>query len=132
MIAGSNEAGAENADSAGDPGTRQPNSARLIVRVMKLGRTIFGREALERAAAVLACAALLYFAAGGSLFHQHNSGPDTACHVCQALHLPALAQASLDPVAAPEFLSWHCSQSEHAAPCDSFDLHRASRAPPAA
>src|SRR5215813_6571009 len=85
----------------------------------------------KRGLALLACAVLLYFAAGATL-HHHSAGPDNACHVCEALHLPALAQASLDPVAAPEFVSWHFSQEEHAAPCESFDLHRASRAPPAA
>jgi len=99
---------------------------------MKSLSAIFRGSASRRAIALLACATFLYFAAGGSLFHLHNAGPDTACHVCQALHLPALAQASLDPVAAPEFLFWNCSQPEHAAPCESFDLHRASRAPPAA
>jgi len=98
---------------------------------MHSGSTIFVRGS-RRAAALIACVALLYFAAGGSLFHLHNSGPDTACHVCQALHLPALAQAPLDPLAAPEFLAWHSSGPNHAAPSDSFDLHRASRAPPVA
>jgi len=94
------------------------------------------RKWAKTAFALLACAALLYFAAGGSLFHQHsgqhNSGPDNACHVCQALHLPALAQVSVSPLAAPEFLFWYSSQEQHAAPCESFDLHRASRAPPTA
>jgi len=49
---------------------------------------IFGRTGVRRALALLACVALLYFAAGGSLFHQHTNGPDTACHMCQALHMP--------------------------------------------
>ncbi len=53
--------------------------------------TIFGRTVVRHALALLACAALLYFAAGGSLFHEHTNGPDTACHICQALHMPALA-----------------------------------------
>ena len=99
---------------------------------MKAYRTIFGAPRVRRAVALLGCVALLYFAVGGPLLHHHNAGPDNACHVCQALHLPALAQASLDPVATPEFVAWYSSQTEHAAPCESFDLHRASRAPPAA
>jgi len=86
----------------------------------------------RRALALLACAALLYFAAGGALLHQHAAGPDNACHVCQSLHIPALAPAALAPIAEPEFLRWYSSQREHVAPCESFDLHRASRAPPSA
>ncbi len=82
---------------------------------------IFGRTVVRRALALLACAALLYFAVGGSLFHQHTKGPDTACHICQALHMPALAAARVD-LALPQ----------HAAPSNSFSLHRAGRAPPTA
>jgi len=99
---------------------------------MRRREIILGSFRGRRAVALLACAALLYFAAGGTLLHQHAAGPDNACHVCQALHMPALAPATLDPVAAPEFVSWYASQREHAAPCESFDLHRASRAPPSA
>jgi hypothetical protein len=87
---------------------------------------------VRRALALLACVALLYFAAGGSLFHQHTNGPDTACHICQALHMPALAAARLDFSSMPQVISWHCSLARHAAPSDSFSLHRAGRAPPTA
>jgi hypothetical protein len=93
---------------------------------------ISGRSVLRRALALLACAALLYFAAGGSLLHQHTNGPDTACHICQALHLPTLASAPLDLVSEPEPVTWYCSLPQHAAPSDSFSLHRAGRAPPTA
>jgi len=93
---------------------------------------IFGRTNLRRALAVLACAALLYFAAGGSLFHQHTNGPDTACHLCQALHMPALAAARLDLVSTPQIITWYFSLPQHTAPSDSFSLHRAGRAPPTA
>ncbi|HXY23795.1 MAG TPA: hypothetical protein VEI73_04045 [Candidatus Acidoferrum sp.] len=86
----------------------------------------------RRAVALLACAALLYFAAGGALFHQHSNGPDTACHICQVLHMPVLAAARLDLSSAPEFVTWHSSLPQHVAPSDSFSLHRASRAPPTA
>lgn len=99
---------------------------------MRLGRVIFGRTTGRRAVAVLACAVLLYFAAGGSLLHQHKSGPETACHVCQSLHLPVLAAAALDLVAAPELIARYSSLPQHAAPSNSFSLHRASRAPPSA
>jgi hypothetical protein len=88
------------------------------------------RPILRRAAAVLACATLLYFAVGGSFFHQHTHGQETACHVCQSLHMPALAAASLDLVAAPELIAGYSALPRHAAPTDSFSLHRSSRAPP--
>jgi hypothetical protein len=93
---------------------------------------IFGRMIRRRALALLACAALLFFAAGGSLFHQHTNGPDNACHICQALHMPALAAARLDFDSTPQVITWCSSQPRHAAPSDSFSLHRAGRAPPTA
>src|ERR1700688_3548231 len=93
---------------------------------------IFGRIGVRRALGVLFCVALLYFAAGGSLFHQHTNGPDTACHMCQALHMPALATARLDLVSGPQVVTWYSSLPQHAAPSDSFSLHRAGRAPPLA
>jgi hypothetical protein len=99
---------------------------------MHLGRTIFGRTGVRRAMAVLACAVLFYFAAGGSLFHQHTNGPETACHICQSLHMPVLAAAAVDLVAVPELIARSSSVPQHAAPSNSFSLHRASRAPPSA
>jgi hypothetical protein len=91
-----------------------------------------GRRIAHRALALLACAALLYFAGGGSFLHEHTKGPDTACHICQALHMPTLAAAPLDLVSTPEIISWYFSLPQHAAPSDSFVLHRAGRAPPSA
>jgi hypothetical protein len=101
---------------------------------MHLGGTIFGRTAPHRIIAVLACAALLYFAAGGSFLHEHTNtnGPDTACHICQALHMPALVAAHLDLVSTPQIVTWYSSLPRHVAPSDSFSLHRAGRAPPTA
>jgi len=99
---------------------------------MNMEQTIFGRGLGRTALALLACAALLYFAAGGSLFHQHPNGPDPACHICQALHMPALAAARLDLVSTPRVITWYSSLPQHAAPSDSFSLHRAGRAPPTA
>ena len=93
---------------------------------------IFGRTVVRRTLALLACVALLYFAAGGSLFHQHTNGPDTACHTCQALHMPALPAARLDLASTPQVVTWYSSLPRHAAPSDSFSLHRAGRAPPTA
>jgi hypothetical protein len=87
---------------------------------------------MRRALALMACAALLYFAAGSSLFHEHRNGPDTACHICQALHLPALAAARLELVSTPQIVAWNSSLPQHATPSDSFSLHRAGRAPPIA
>jgi len=99
---------------------------------MQPQETIFGRTAIRRALAVLACAALLFFAAGGSFVHKHTNGPDTACHICQALHMPALTAARLDLVSTPEVVTWYSSLPQHSAPSDSFSLHRAGRAPPSA
>jgi hypothetical protein len=86
----------------------------------------------RRALALLGCAVLLFFAAGGTFLHHHQGGPETACHVCQTLHMPALAAASFDLVTAPEPITWYSSVLLHATPEDSFSLHRASRAPPTA
>jgi uncharacterized protein (DUF849 family) len=84
----------------------------------------------RRTVAVVACAALLCFAVGAAVFHEHSNGPDTACHLCQALHMPALAAARLALSDAPVIIAWYTSTPQHAVPCDSFALHRASRAPP--
>jgi len=87
----------------------------------------------RRALALLAGVALLYFAAGGTYLHDHKDGRgDTPCHVCQALHLPALVAASVPSVSVPEFFSWYLSQRAHAAPDEAFSIHHAGRAPPAA
>lgn len=91
----------------------------------------FGRKSARRAVALLTCAVLLFFVAGSNL-HQHTDGPDTACHVCQALHMPALAATRLDLGNSVELVTWFCSLAEHATPSDSFSLHRAGRAPPSA
>jgi hypothetical protein len=94
--------------------------------------TIFGQTFARRALALLGCGVLLFFAAGGTFLHHHQGGPETACHVCQTLHMPALAAASFDLVTTPEPITWYSSLLLHAAPEDSFALHRASRAPPTA
>jgi hypothetical protein len=99
---------------------------------MYLQEAIFGRTAVRRAMALVACAALLFFAAGGSLFHQHTNGSENACHICQALHMPALAAARLDLVSTPQVITWNSSLPQHTAPSNSFSLHRAGRAPPTA
>jgi hypothetical protein len=86
----------------------------------------------KRALAMLGCVALLYFAAGGTFAHQHTSGPETACHVCQSLHVPALAAACQDLIPEARQVAWHAVVPENQSPLDSFSLHRASRAPPVA
>jgi len=93
---------------------------------------MFGQSTSRRAIALLALAAVLYFAAAGSTFHQHTNGPESACHICQALHMPALVAARLNLNSTPELVTWYSSRPQHLAPSDSFALHRASRAPPAA
>ena len=94
--------------------------------------TIFGRTILRRSLVLVACAALVYFAFGSNLPHQHPQGPNGVCHICQALHIPALAAARLDLTTRLEVVAWYSSLPQHLAPSDSFSLHRASRAPPTA
>lgn len=93
---------------------------------------MFGQTNVRHALALVALASLLFFASGGASLHQHAGGPDTACHICQALHMPALAAARLDLSHAPEIIAWYSSVPQQVAPRDSVSLHRASRAPPAA
>jgi hypothetical protein len=99
---------------------------------MNSRENIFGRSILRRTLALLACAALLYFAAGGSFLHEHTNGPDNVCHICQALHMPALAASSVGLLAAPEVVTRYSSPAKHVVWSDSFSLHRAGRAPPTA
>ena len=108
------------------------NRAKLGCPFMSLWGTNSRRVLGRRAVALLTCAALLYFAVGAAVFHQHSNGPDTACHLCQALHMPALAAARLSLSATPVLVAWYSSTPQHTAPRDSFAFHRASRAPPAA
>jgi len=93
--------------------------------------SIFVPSNRRAAVALLACAALLVFAAGGSLFHEHSHGLATACHVCQALHMPSLAAARLNLDTALEMVAWYSSLPRHLVRREPFSLDRASRAPPA-
>src|ERR1700747_2258929 len=96
-------------------------------------KSFLGKVTARRALALLAGMALFYFAAGGAYLHEHKDGRgDTPCHVCQALHLPALASASAATITVPEFASWYQSRPIHAAPCEAFSHHHAGRAPPVA
>ena len=85
----------------------------------------------RRAFAIIGCVALLYFAAGGALLHHHTGGPET-CHVCQSLHMPALAATTLILLPQGQQVARQTAPARNASPLDSFALHRASRAPPAA
>src|SRR5215831_5546736 len=97
---------------------------------MSFAKDIFGKITTRRALALLAGLALFYFVAGGDYLHEHKGS--TSCHVCQALHLPALAPATLTGIAKPVFASSHYSQPVHAAPSEAFSLYHAGRAPPIA
>src|SRR5215475_3917686 len=99
---------------------------------MRILRDTLKQLTARRTLALLASLALFYFAAGGALLHQHKGGNDTPCHVCQALHLPALAPANAAAISVPEFVSRCLSQPVHVALCDAFSLHHAGRAPPVA
>jgi hypothetical protein len=92
-----------------------------------------GKMTARRALALLASLALLYFAAGGAFLHEHKAGGnDTPCHVCQALHLPALSLAATPTADIPEFQSRLISHVAAASPSEGLSLDRAGRAPPAA
>jgi len=132
MVAGSSKTGPGVLHFSHRPSTSCRRGAKVKIGVMNSTRIMFGRTVVRRGLALLACAALLYFAAGGSFLHEHTKGPDTACHICQALHMPALAAAPLDLVSTPEIVTWSFSVPQHLAPSDSFTLHRAGRAPPTA
>jgi hypothetical protein len=114
------------------------NRCRLVSRLvlhlgtgfMKQDRSIFVRSDRRAVFAMLACAALLFFAAGGWLLHEHAHGPDSACHVCQALHMPALAAARLNLSPVLETVAWYSSRPRHLVLSEPSSLHRASRAPP--
>jgi hypothetical protein len=88
--------------------------------------------ALRRIGAALICLAVLYFAGGGSLLHQHHSGSDVVCHVCQALHAPALAVSFSGIASGPQIAGWHDSRPVFRAELDEFSLLRSGRAPPSA
>jgi len=57
---------------------------------MYLQKAIFGRTVTRRALGLLACVALLYSPRAVSLSRTYEWAR-YACHVCQALHMPALA-----------------------------------------
>jgi len=86
----------------------------------------------SRLAAGLVCLALLYFAAGGSLLHQHTSGRDPVCHVCQSLHAPALTVSTSGLVATPEITDWHEALPVAAHALNEDSLYHSGRAPPLA
>jgi hypothetical protein len=96
-----------------------------------LGKVSRGLK-LRPIGAAMVCLALLYFAGGGSLVHQHNGGPETVCHVCQSLHAPALTVTFGGIACAPQILGWHDARPLLAAGLDEFSLHRSGRAPPSA
>jgi hypothetical protein len=75
--------------------------------------------------------ALLYFAGGGSFLHQHQSGHETVCYVCQSLHAPALTVSSFIGIAfALQVSGWHDSRPVYTAALDEFSVLRSGRAPP--
>jgi hypothetical protein len=80
--------------------------------------------------ALLAIAAMLFLASGLTILHLHQDGPETTCHICQALHMPALVAERLDNLAAPERISWNLALPDEAVPSDTFESNHASRAPP--
>src|ERR1700676_3790814 len=105
-------------------------SGRLDFRPMSSWNTIFERMSTRRALTLLACFALLFFAAAVSPLHQHTKGPDAACHVCQSLHAPALTASFSGIASAPQITGWHDSRPSLTAALDDVSLLRSGRAPP--
>jgi len=99
---------------------------------MSDGAKILTGKRLRRFVAAMLCLALLYFAGGGSLLHQHNGGPDNACHICQSLHAPALTVAFSGIASAPRISGWYDSRPVVTAALDEVSVLRAGRAPPSA
>lgn len=97
---------------------------------MNLRKLKRGRKHTRRALAILGCVVLLYLAAGGSYLHQHTQGRDNPCHICQSLHIPALAAAAQNLIPDVGPIARHSSLPRQVEPSDSFDVLRASRAPP--
>src|SRR5947207_14431175 len=97
---------------------------------MHWGISIFRGTIGRRAVALLASVALLYFAAGGSLVHQHTNGPDAACHLRQLLHMPALAATRVDRASTPRTVTLFSSPPHHGAHTHSISLQPARRVPP--
>jgi len=102
----------------------------LKSNIMVFKHTERTHNKVRRLLAIAACVALLYFAAGGALLHEHSGGNETACHVCQALHMPALAAATLDLAAVPEIITRYSALLQNVLPNHVFSLLRAGRAPP--
>src|ERR1700722_1214827 len=73
----------------------RPGASKVVRWSVAMVRShkLFGSSSRRRALALCGCLALVYLAAGGAFLHQHTGGPDTACHTCQALHIPALVVA---------------------------------------
>lgn len=92
----------------------------------------FDLQTCRRALAVLGCLALLYFAGGGTLLHQHTGGPDTVCPVCHSLHTPVVAASVVHVFPQEQQLAWQLKLPQGATPLAAFALHRPSRAPPLA
>src|SRR5262249_26323569 len=85
----------------------------------------------RRAMAAFAALALLCFAAGGTFLHEHKAGrSDTPCHVCQSLHLPALAAISGLVLDAPQVDLKQLAEVAVASSNDSLAFPHAGRAPP--
>ena len=101
-------------------GNRAANSDKAEARKLRL----------RRVGAALICLALLYFAGGGSLLHQHKGGPDAVCHVCQSLHAPALTSSVSGIASAPEVSAWLTSRDASSSALDEFSVLRSGRAPP--
>jgi len=102
-----------------------------LLQTMAVSRNS-GHRKLQLVGAALICLALLYFAGGGSLLHQHHGGPDTVCQVCQALHTPGLTTALSGIACAPQISGWHALRPVFASTLDEVSLLRSGRAPPSA
>ena len=75
---------------------------------------------------------LLYVVSGVAFLHHHSKGPETTCHVCQALHAPALAFSPNDLIPAAHQVARSSSTTELFNVTNFVASHRTPRAPPTA
>jgi hypothetical protein len=86
----------------------------------------------RQALAILGCVVLLYVASGVAFLHHHSNGPETACHVCQALHAPALAVSPHDLIPGAHQVARSSSTTALFNVTNFVASHRTPRAPPTA
>jgi hypothetical protein len=96
--------------------------------ISRHSRQSFARQAL----AIFSCVVLLYVASGVAFLHHHSNGPETACHICHALHAPALTVSPHDLIPAAHQVARSSSTTALFNVTNFVASHRTPRAPPTA